>query len=702
MRAAPLVLAVALASAAAAQSCVRPAAPPGGHPTAVDLVVPVTYSDGYQTFGSLIRPATAPPACGWPLVVHVHPLGQTRGFDLAMQMMIASRGYAVWSYDVRGQGQAIAANIGHAQAGSTMMGPIERCDLAEQIQFVAAQTAWTGVVDATRVAVMGSSQGGAHAWAAAAWSGQPLAVPGRPTLTFPTIRCVVPTDYVADEIDDWLRGGQLWSSWFVEAISGTYQGMPFDATFLQTCRSAFCAQDPAALLASFAAEGRPIAPALATSNVPVLYSHAYFDGIDNPLPAIARLEAMPGPHRTLLGTIGHGVPFDLAEREYRESMIVRWLDRWLWNDANGVELESAFVLPEVPLAAVDRDDPQSLWSRAHRTQVQTPAAATRLWLHDDFALRPIEPTAPQNDAPVQQTIDPLATTFTPTDYLTTPAVRDLANVLAVCPLQERVYASTVAAESQLAASATLHLHVVPQHANWMLAALLTVQPADPGAVEVMLASQAVASANSAPGVAETHDVRLPPIAVHVPAGATIRLRLRNLWLREAPMANALETAPLFHDFRVDVVHGDPAGTWLDLPLEPAAPRLVIDHTWLDLAAPVPLHATVRGGSVRAGFPFFAAVGMSGQQPGVPFLNDVVPIDGDWLVLMSAGSCEPPFFVNLLGFLDANGEAACQFDLSSVVLPQFLDGFCLTMCAFVWDGPWLPTGAAANPCDVMLR
>ena len=84
----------------------------------------------------LIRPAVPPPSCGWPLVVFVHPFGQTRADDIGMQMAIAGQGYAVWGYDVRGQGQAFGANPTHVAAGSTLWGAVERCDLAEQIQFV--------------------------------------------------------------------------------------------------------------------------------------------------------------------------------------------------------------------------------------------------------------------------------------------------------------------------------------------------------------------------------------------------------------------------------------------------------------------------------------------------------------------------------------------------------------------------------------
>ncbi|HEX5051476.1 MAG TPA: alpha/beta fold hydrolase [Planctomycetota bacterium] len=689
---------------AVAQSCVRPEPPPGGFATQFDLLVPVVYSDGYETFGSMLLPAAPAPACGWPLVVFVHPLGQSRGFDLGFQTLVQSQGYAVWSYDVRGHGQAVAANPAHPNAGSTLWGPVERLDLAEQIDFVAGNQTWTGVVDASRVAVVGSSQGGAHAWAAAALSGHTVQAPGRPSRVFPTVACAFASEFVGDSVDDWLRGGLLFSSWFLEAISGSYPALPMDAAFVQMCRSAFLAQDPGSLVVSFAAEGRGIGDLLATSSVPMMWAHAYHDVVDNPLPGMQRLQTLAGRHRALLGTVGHGSPDNVAERAFRESLALRWLDRFLWNTPNEVDDERPIVLAELPLDAAERDDLASHWNHAHTIDPLHPSSSPRWYLHDDFVLRETEPAAPQATASIHQVIDPLATDFTPLDYLDQPAVRDIANVLTVCPLQELVYALTTTTEQQLESSARVHLRVVPDQAQWMLAALLTVQPPGSGAQEVMLGGNAIASVTSTPGTAEDREFLLPPVAARLPAGSIVRLRLRNLWLRESPMPRVLEVAPRFHDFQVNVVHGDAAaGSWLDLPLEPVQPRLVVSQPFLPLQAAPSLQLTLRGGTVRAGYPYFMAVGLSGHEPSIPYLNDIVPVEGDWLVIVSAGSSQAPFFGGFLGFLDGEGVGTATLDLSSAApLPGVLNGLQLTFVGFAWDGAWAPTGKAANPCDVMLR
>jgi hypothetical protein len=698
-----VVVAGLFAAGAVAQSCLRPVPPSGGHATNVDLLVPVTYSDGYQTFGSMILPVGAPPSCGWPLVVFVHPYGQSRGFDLGLQTFVAAQGYAVWNFDVRAHGQAVAVNPTHPFAGSTLWGPIERFDLAEQILFVGANPTWASVVDAGRVAVVGSSMGGAHAWNAAAWSGQPIVAPGRIGILFPPVACVVAADLVADPVDDWLRGGRMFSAWFVEAISGSYTGVAVDPAFLLTCRNAFVAQDPGALVAAFAAEQRGMGTHLQTSMVPVLHSHAYHDNVAGPLSAVARGEARAAVHRLMLGTIGHGVPGNVGELAAREAMFVRWLNRYLWNVPNEVDLEARCLLAEMPATAAERTDPAFAWSHAFDGALTTPPTASRLYLHDDYALRSSVPTVAQADAEIAQVVDPLATDFTALDYLNQPNLRTLPSVLARCPLQDRVWTFVVGDEAMLTRSATVHLRVEPDGPHWMLAALLTVEAPGTGE-EVMLATNALASVGSVSGIVEEHDLRLSPVAMRLPAGSLLRLHLRNLWLREAPMVPSLEVAPFFHDFRVDVQQGGVGnGSWLDVPLELSRPRLAVLPTQLELATPAPIVATLRGGAPRGGYPYFAMVGLSGHAPVIPYLNDVIPIDADWLVLTSAAASPSPLFTGFLGFLDANGNTTVTFALGMVApLPHVLNGLSFTLGAFVWDGPWAPTGAATPPCDVLLR
>lgn len=676
-----------------------------GLPIVLEAVVEVVYRDGYVTFGSMLLPAGPPPNCGWPLVVHVHPLGSSRVHDLGLQQRIAAAGYAVWSYDVRGQGAALLEprNSAHPARGTTLWGPVERFDLAEQIHFVANRPAFQGVVDVSRTAVIGSSQGGVHAWNAVAFSGQQLALPGRGTLAMPLVRCAVANDYVAEPVLDWLREEALFSSWFVNQITddAVHFGFALDEAFHQTAAAAFRAQDPQALLQAFAAEGRRIDGGLLASTVPVLYSHAYHDLIDSPMPTLAVLQAMTAPARALLSTIGHNTPDNHHERAFRDQVLLRWLERWLWDESNEVELEPPFVLSAMPLDRTLREDPYHPWSRLHGGDPLAPPVLQRLHLHDDGTLQPQEPAAPQPPAVIDHgVLDPA---FTAEAYLAAAPQRELGAVLQAIPLSERVYATMpLSSEMDLAQSAALHLVVTPTAPRWMLAALLTVQP--DGGEEVMLSSQAVARLHGTPGAAIAVDLALPPVAARLPAGTVIRLRLRNHWLRESPMERHLEVAPLFQPFQVAIAHGPAAsGSWFDLPLVAPRPALVVSTVELDLGTMAPLPLRVRGGSARAGKAYFMTASVSGQLPGAPYLNDVVPLEVDWLTGIVTVSTRLPEFRGFLGLLDGHGEATAVLDLSAYApFDPALSGLRLTFAGFVWDDVLASSGAASNPVDVILR
>lgn len=677
----------------------RPMPPAGGFQVQIDWFVPVTYSDGYSTWGSLLRPMEQAPENGWPVVVCVHPFGGTRGSDLHLQLLIASQGYAVWSYDVRAQGQAVVSNPGHHQGGSTLWGPVERLDLAEQMQFVGQHVPYKGIVNASRLAVIGRSQGAAHAWLAAAWSGSSVAAPGRPSMVFPPVRCVAAFDLVADSVEDWTRGGRLFSSWLIDAINPNFQAVAMDAAFVQRCRHAFLQQDPGALRAQLLSDGRDVLPRIQQSNVPVLFAYAYRDNVGSPLIGLQALESRVGLQRTMLGNVGHGVVINEVEQGFRSISTLRWLHRYLWNEGNEIDLEQPHVLAELPSDASLLNNTQYPWGRAQVADLRPSSTADKLFLSRARVLS----VAPAKHAKVsvRQEIQPWATNFTPADYLDDASVRALSNVLAACPLSQIGYSFDTAYEQQFEGSAKLHLTMIPRQPVWQLSIALTMQ-SHAHAPRVALASYVLASRSSVAGVREVHDVRLPPIAARLPAGAIVTLLLRNLALRDAPMVPGLDVAPIFQDFQVDVLEGPTSdrGSWLELPIDQVAPRLVADQTGLQLAQPGPIQLTLRGGIHRANSAYFGLVGLSGQAPGTPFMNALLPVEFDWLVAASAGGTGA-LFSGALGVLDGQGNAGMTHDLSSLPsLPQFLNGSQLTFAAFVWD-PTGASGAASNAWDVMM-
>src|SRR3954463_14153323 len=139
---------------------------PVGHPAAADFTktdTKVTMSDGVELAVTYFQPSGTPPAAGWPAVVLLHGLGQTRNSSdfvnwspnsMAAQYL-APEGYAVLTYDARA----------HGQSGGlfTLDGPRELADLRELLTWLTTRprVAWQ------QVGAWGASSGGALIWKAA-------------------------------------------------------------------------------------------------------------------------------------------------------------------------------------------------------------------------------------------------------------------------------------------------------------------------------------------------------------------------------------------------------------------------------------------------------------------------------------------------------------------------------------------------------
>src|SRR3954453_22254177 len=146
---------------------------PVGHAAAADFTktdTRVTMSDGVELAVSYFQPTGTPPAAGWPAVVLLHGLGQTRNSSdfvnwspnsMAAQYL-APNGYAVLTYDARA----------HGQSGGqfTLDGPRELADLRELLTWLTTQHP----VDGAHVGAYGASYGGGLVWKAAV-EGLPLA-----------------------------------------------------------------------------------------------------------------------------------------------------------------------------------------------------------------------------------------------------------------------------------------------------------------------------------------------------------------------------------------------------------------------------------------------------------------------------------------------------------------------------------------------
>jgi predicted acyl esterase len=694
-----VVVCLSLASFARAQ-CTRPPVPAGGFAVRELPDEQITYSDGAITMGRLLVPDVAPPSCGWPLVVYVHSLGSDRSQELPWQRELAGAGFAVWAYAVRGQAEARVLS----RNGTSLYGPNERYDLAEQIAWV--RTTHAAAVSATRVGITGESQGGIHGWMAAAQSGKPLTVRMRGTIQFPEITAVAGADFVAEPMHHRLRGGTLFSANFVELVLAAENSFGFriDPAFATEVKTRFAMQDPAGLAALLRAEpGRLVEPELANTTVPILYFHGYYDSLCGAGPLVDAVDLLPAatPCRIVLSATGHSFPprANVYDRTLRRTLVRRWFERFLWDAPNGVDTEARFVLGSIPLDPARYEDPDELLGYSHEDRFPpSDVKVERLYTDDQGGLSEAEPSSgtPSRIAHV------VAPGFGPAEYTADPSRRTITGILQSIPLSEAVFdAVPLVADVEFIGRPLVSLAVVPDAADFTIVAMVSARL--PGATDFKMLSEWGRGVLSAvPDVGIRVEFALSPISARLPAGTVVRLTLRNHWLAESPHIAGFVTVPLFSDSTVSVEHGaGPAATFVELPLREPRAVLRCARAVLPIVTPGATTLSVAGGVDRGGMPYVLAASMSGQAPGTALPGGILPLNIDALTL--ALSVPTPSASGMWGMLDPAGDAAAVLDLSPLaVLPPAMLGLRLTFAAWVHRSLSDPTGVATNPVDLVVR
>ena len=149
----------------------------------------ITMNDGVRLAASIFTPTTVQPEQGWPAILLIHGHGDAGSKAALVERAhhYVQRGYLVATYSVRGQG---------CSEGLTFhLGARELFDLQDVIDWVLTELP----VDPQKLAVCGSSQGGWHAYMAAAHH--------------PQVATVVPENIVTDQAEFAVRNGCL-TRWF--------------------------------------------------------------------------------------------------------------------------------------------------------------------------------------------------------------------------------------------------------------------------------------------------------------------------------------------------------------------------------------------------------------------------------------------------------------------------------------------------------
>lgn len=697
--AASLATFLAAALAPLRAQCADPVMPTGGFATTAAIDQLVTYTDGYRTRADVRWPTAAPGPCGWPLLVLVHGWPANKNGQIAVVAAeYAARGYVTVAYDVRGQGSGIALNPGR---GATLMALAEWIDLFEIMEWVEAQQ--PALVDFARIGVTGISQGGAHSWAAAAWSGRVPPANARRSAPFPVVRAVAPTVMVPSHTDAATFGGTAFvDSWAGMAYAAPNANFVLDAGFQTTMRNFVVADDPAGMRAWMRADpGRDFQALLATSATATLATMAWHDDSMPAEPALRALAAMPATtqKRALLTTGNHGTPTNAYEAGRVDEVRRAWFDRFLKGAFEPVELGPPVLSALIPPTAAEYLTGSTLWRHRADVALPPPNAVSAVWhLRQGAQLTTAAPVA--NEAPelVQHAVP---AGYDLQSWRADGAGQNVAQALARIPLSNFSYTTPpFAADAELAGVPRLQLEVTAQQARFQLAARLEIVPTS-GNPQIVAQGGTGVQLATAPA-ATTVAFDLSATACVVPAGARLRLSVRNHYLVKAAAVETFRCIPPFVASTVAVEHKPGMLSTLTLPMRPQGGFDATTATReLSLAQPTPAAFTLRSSPAFAGSPYWLLGSLLGQGPATPLPGgDTLWLWSDALTSSLLGAAGNPLFAGFVGVLDAAGAASATLDLAPVApLPAFLSGWRVHFAPVLLAGN---AAVAGPPLEIVLR
>ena len=277
----------------------------------------VTMSDGVHIAVTYFQPTGAPPPAGWPAVLLLHGLGQTRKTSDFVNWspngmaarFLAPDGYAVLTYDARAHGES--------EGQFTLDGPRELADLRELLTWLTTNHP----VDAKHVGAYGASYGGGLLWQAAV-DGFPLAAIAPAASWTDLNQAIAPQGHV--------RAGIVFG--FSQDVPVSRYG-PQEAQLL---KDAIAERNLPAVHAYLAS--RSTRPRLGSVRIPTFILQGRRDFAFDANQALAAFRLIKGPKRLYLGDFGH-TPAENppAEFDYAATEVRMWFDRFLKGIPNGID-----------------------------------------------------------------------------------------------------------------------------------------------------------------------------------------------------------------------------------------------------------------------------------------------------------------------------------------------------------------------------
>jgi predicted acyl esterase len=270
----------------------------------------IAMDDGVGIAATVYTPNGAPPTGGWPAVMLMHGLDQTREpMNLLAETYLATEGYAVLTFDARGTG--VSGGL------VSLDGPREIQDVRNLFDWFTSHRA----IARNRVGALGFAYGGGAVWRAAA-DGVPFAA-------------IVPiatwTDlYGALVPQNLTKGGALAS--LLAPVPASRQ-----SDVLRACAADFFASTNLPEIQTMSAD-RSSVDALVRLKTPVFMVQGRRDfafGIEQAADAYVRLR---GPKRLYIGDLGHAPATNpLGERGVYMAEARLWFDRYLRGIPNGFD-----------------------------------------------------------------------------------------------------------------------------------------------------------------------------------------------------------------------------------------------------------------------------------------------------------------------------------------------------------------------------
>ena len=500
----------------------------------------ITMNDGVKLDASIFTPKGEQPQGGWPGVLLIHGHGdagnKTAMFDRARHCV--GRGYLTVSYSVRGQGDSEGL-VFH-------MGARELFDLQDVISWVlrALPIHWE------KLGVCGSSQGGWHAYMAAAHH--------------PQVATVVPENIFVDYADFAVHNGCL-SKWF----------------FTRTMRRRILTAGLQEVTRQWAVSGdwfrirewvKPMSPSLFVDRIqcPIFILHGWHDVGMPPNQIFDMFARIQSPKKLYVGGGGHDGQDSAAARKVRTDLIDRWLDHWLKGEDTGIMDEPAMVYVRRPgwdVIAVDAFPPADVETRILYLSAVEPERAVPD--DPDAAVEGVRPQPVRalveraSDVPrIHSNITnrPINLNYGLADALND----DMAGVADALAHEEIGFASApVDGAVEIVGAPVVKLYVMPNRPQFQV--VLDLCDVNAKGERTSITRGQFGTRTATPGQHLTVEIEMRAIAYAVAAGHRLLLNVCN--------CDTTYAFPYFEPFVVRVFHDKQHPSAVALPLRNAEPQM---------------------------------------------------------------------------------------------------------------------------------